>query len=190
MEVFSRNAIFSISIALEAGILLLAAVWMYFAHIQLLSRFQLAAEPFLWGLAFAAVSTAVSLACLKIGKHFSAFSDLAKMSEELLAPLLAKLSIFDLIFLSLVSGFCEEVFFRGIVQSQCGLIPASLAFGIFHDPSFKQRSYVLLATLAGLGLGYLYQQTGNLWSCITAHAIHNMLAMIALRFLFGKTETE
>jgi uncharacterized protein len=184
MEALSRNAIFSISIALEAGILLLAAVWMVCAHIQLAARFQFSAAAIGWGLAVAAGTTLLSMLCVTLGKRFSLFAGLRKLSEELLAPLLRKLTPSDIFFLSLVSGFCEEVFFRGIVQSQWGLIPTSLAFGIFHDPSFKQKSYVIMAALAGLALGYLYQQTGNLWSCITAHAVHNMLSMIALRFWF------
>ena len=182
MEALSRNAILSISIALEALILLVAALWMVCANIRLLDRFQFTAVPVEWGLALAAASILISLLCLVLGRRYKLFSDLAKMSEEVLAPLLRKLGPGDIVFLSLVSGFCEEVFFRGIVQSQCGLLATSIIFGIFHDPSLQQKSYVILAALAGLGLGYLYQQTGNLWSCITAHIVHNLLSMLILRY--------
>ena len=188
MEALSKNAIVSISIALEAVLLLVAAVWMVCANIQLLSKFQFAPVAIGWGLALAAATTTVSILCVTLGKRLAFLSDLKKMSEELLAPLLAKLGPGDIVFLSLVSGFCEEVFFRGIVQAQCGLWATSIAFGVFHDPSFKQKSYVILAALAGLGLGYLYQQTANLWSCITAHAVHNLLAMLALRYWIKPSE--
>lgn len=186
MEALSRNSVIVLSIVLEAALLLVAAVWMYFAHIELRGHFQFQALPLLWGIALSIASSALAIALVVLGKRISFLSGLTKMSEEFLQPLVGLLGPADILLLSLLSGFCEEVLFRGILQAQIGVFAASFVFGIFHDPSFKQKSYIILATLAGLALGLLYQWTGNLWSCILAHAAHNFVAMISLRYFFKR----
>lgn len=135
------------------------------------------------GLLVSLATTGFSLFSLTLGKGIPVLRELRKMSEEILAPIVEVLGPADIAFISLVSGFCEEVLFRGVVQSQIGLFPASLFFGLFHDPTFKQKSYVLFTIIAGVVLGYLYQQTGNLWSSITAHILHNFFALLLLRYL-------
>lgn len=184
MEALSRNSIIAISIVLESALLLGAAAWIYLGQIMLIPKFQFSISAILWGLAVAAVSTTVSILCVTLGKRLPIFAELQKMNEEFLIPLVSMLSPFDILFLSLLSGFCEEVFFRGLMLPQLGLFTSSIVFGIFHDPLFKQKAYVILASLAGVALGYVYQQTGSLWSCITAHAVHNFIAMLALRYFF------
>jgi membrane protease YdiL (CAAX protease family) len=189
MEALNRNAIVAVSIVLEAALLLVAAIWMLCANIPLITKMQFVPIDFAYGCAAAVVSSSLSMLCFTLGKRVPLFADLRKMSEEFLAPLICRLSFADVVMLSLVSGFCEEVLFRGIIQAQCGIWATSLAFGIFHDPSFKQKSYVIMAGLAGLGLGFLYQATDNLWSCIIAHILHNLLAMLALRFFVKTVES-
>ena len=188
MEVFTRNSILGISIVLEAGLLLAAAAWINLGHVALLEKFQFSAQAILWGLAAALLSTSVSLFCIVLGKRLSFLAELRKMNDEFLGPLVAMLSTLDILFLSVLSGFCEEVFFRGLMQQQIGLIPAAIIFGLFHDPVLKQKAYLLLAVLAGILLGYVYQYTGNIWSCITAHIVHNLVAMLALRYFYNKNE--
>lgn len=182
MEALSRQTILAISIVLEAALLLLAAAWIYFAHIDLLKNFQFSQTDAVWGIAFAAVSSSMALLAASLGKHHSWLAELRRFSQEILMPLVKILTPLDILLLSVVSGFCEEVFFRAVLQTQIGLLPAALFFGFFHDPSLKQRSYVLMAALAGLGLGYLYQATGSIWSCIIAHSLHNFIAMTVLHF--------
>lgn len=182
MEALSRQTILAIGIVLEAALLLLAAAWIYFAHIDLLKNFQFSGNDAIWGIAFAAISSSLALLATSLGKHHAWLAELRQFSQEILMPLVKILTPLDILLLSLVSGFCEEVFFRAVLQTQIGLLPAALFFGFFHDPSLKQRSYVLMAALAGLGLGYLYQASGSIWSCIIAHSLHNLIAMTVLHF--------
>lgn len=186
----SRNALLVVTIVLEAALLLVAAVWIHFAHIELLPTFAYKVQPILLGVLTGCGTVALSFLCLTVGKRIPMFADLRKMSEEFLVPMMAKLNVFDMLVLSMISGFCEEVLFRGIIQAQLGIAGASILFGIFHDPTFRQKGYVLLATVAGLVLGYLYQSTGNLWSCITAHSLHNAISMLLLRYLIKPTTTK
>jgi membrane protease YdiL (CAAX protease family) len=182
MPTLSRNAILSISITLEAALLLVAAIWMPYANVSLLPKFHFATTAILWGFVFAFASATISILCLTLGKRLPLLNELKTMTDEVLAPIIAQLCPADILLISVVSGFCEEVLFRGIMQAQFGLWITSIIFGLFHDPGLKHKAYVILAALAGLGLGYVYQLTGNLWSCISAHIMHNLISMLLLRY--------
>ena len=81
------------------------------------------------------------------------------------------------------TAFVEELFFRGILQQElCNLMPtrfawvvASLLFGLMHinnvggGHEFPNWPYVILATIAGLGYGYVYQKTHSLLAAILLH---------------------
>jgi membrane protease YdiL (CAAX protease family) len=183
MQAPSRSLIFNLTAALEGALLLAAAVWIYFAHIPLLQHMQFSPHACLIGFFVSLGTTAFSVFALTLGKGLPVLRELKKMSDEVLAPMVEILGYFDILFISLVSGFCEEVLFRGVVQAQIGLLPASLFFGLFHDPTLRHKSYVFFTLMAGIVLGYLYQQTGNLWSSISAHIFHNFFALIILRFV-------
>lgn len=188
MEVLTRNTILALSIVLEAALLLASVIWMQIGKIHLLPRFQFDPGSLLWGLGLSLMTSTLAIVLVLLGKRVKALSGLKKMSDEFLFPLVSVLNLSDIAFLSLLSGFCEEVLFRGIMQAQFGLLPASIIFGLFHDPTLKQKAYVILAMSAGFALGFLYQQTGNLWACILAHAVHNFVAMTALRYFIKKEE--
>ncbi len=182
MGSLNRGSLLTVTLVLEGALLLVSAVWIVLAQIPLLPKLTYNNSAIFYGLATGLGTVLVSMACITLGKNLPLLRELRKMSEEFLGPLVANLGLFDIILLSLVSGFCEEIFFRGILQAQFGVVAASVIFGIFHDPSLKQKAYVILAALAGLALGYLYQATGNLWSCIVAHVFHNAVSMLILRY--------
>ncbi len=87
-----------------------------------------------------------------------------------------------IIAVSLLAGFGEELLFRGVIQAGLedltgvlvGLLLASLIFGLLHAIS---PAYFLLATLMGLYLGLLYQQTGNLLIPCLVHALYDWVAI-------------
>ena len=183
----NRTSLLIVSMLLEGALLLVAALWMAVSQIPLLEKMQPSLSAVGFGIATGIATITFSMVCLTLGKNWPFLKDLRKMSEEFLAPLMSKLNPFDILLLSVLSGFCEEVFFRGILQAELGLVGASLIFGVFHDPSLKQKAYVVLASLAGLALGYLYQYTDNLWSAIAAHTFHNAVSMMILRYWIKPT---
>lgn len=145
MQAPSRSLIFNLTAALEGALLLAAAVWIYFAHIPLLQHMQFSPHACLIGFFVSLGTTAFSVFALTLGKGLPVLRELKKMSDEVLAPMVEILGYFDILFISLVSGFCEEVLFRGVVQAQIGLLPASLFFGLFHDPTLRHKSYLFHA---------------------------------------------
>lgn len=76
--------------------------------------------------------------------------------------------------LAAVSGFAEEVFFRGALQPRVGWLFASLLFALAHfAPRRALWPWTGFALVAGGLLGGLYAATGNLVAPIVAHAAIN-----------------
>lgn len=89
----------------------------------------------------------------------------------------------DLLLLSLASGVGEELFFRGWMQTEFGIIWASVFFGAAHIWSREALPYGLYATGMGFVLGGLFSYTDNgLWAPIIAHVVNNLVGLMALSY--------
>lgn len=105
----------------------------------------------------------------------------AKELERRLAELLGNVSTGDAIGLAVLSGFGEELFFRGAVQGSWGLIPATLLFAVLHTgPGKVFRLWTLFAAIAGLAMGGLMLWRGNLLAPVLAHFLVNAVNLSRL----------
>ncbi len=96
------------------------------------------------------------------------------------------IAISAVLVIALVAPVTEELFFRGFVfaglRSRWSLWPSAIAvgliFGIVHAPT----GLTAVVPLAGLGVAlcWLYDRTGSLWPCVTAHVINNCLALLVV----------
>lgn len=74
----------------------------------------------------------------------------------------------------MLSGFAEELFFRGAVQGSWGFVWATLLFALMHTgPDRAFRLWTLFALLAGALFGGLMLWRGNLLAPVTAHFVVN-----------------
>ena len=80
----------------------------------------------------------------------------------------------------LLSGFTEELFFRGVLLPEMGLVLSSLCFGALHALCLV---YFVWATVIGAGLATLALAGGSLVTPIAAHATYNLGALLLLRRL-------
>ena len=181
-----RVLILNITIVVEALLLLLATLWSQFGEIQLLPLFHLnrnvVGAGLLSGLAIAATGFALFWAANKFGSSIPWLGNLSNVVKEDLIPLFQTLNIFDITLVALSSGFCEEIFFRGVIQDQLGLWLAAALFGFFHCPTPRHVTYGIWAFSSGLFLGWLLIVTGSLWAPIFAHALSNFLVLSYLRY--------
>jgi uncharacterized protein len=69
----------------------------------------------------------------------------------------------------LVVAFVEEGLFRGVIQTEFGLIIASLLFGFIHIRYIKKPLMLIVALGIGFYLGWLYLLTNSLLVPIAAH---------------------
>ncbi|MGM0380907.1 MAG: CPBP family intramembrane glutamic endopeptidase [bacterium] len=102
-------------------------------------------------------------------------------ARALLKPL-KLLGLEDIFLVACISGIGEEIFFRGFLQWQFGIVPASIIFGIIHVWGKKAIPYALYATAMGFYLGGLYIYTGNLWTPILAHLLNNLFGLLAIKY--------
>ncbi len=149
-------------------------------------------DTFQWTLSGAALGALAGLPMLlllvgAVRFRIWPFSDLLRVVDELLAPLFRHCRVVELAVISAVAGLGEEMLFRGVVQKAAarwvggpledaaGLLAAAILFGLLHPITL---SYVVLAGLMGLYLGWLWLATDNLLVPITAHAVYDFLALV------------
>ena len=80
----------------------------------------------------------------------------------------------EIVALALLSGFAEELFFRGAVQGAWGWLPATVLFTLLHTgPGSTYKAWTAFAGVAGLALAGLMLWRGNLLAPILAHVVVN-----------------
>jgi membrane protease YdiL (CAAX protease family) len=86
--------------------------------------------------------------------------------REMLGPL----PRWKILTIAVASGFGEEIFFRGAMQSSLGLLATSLIFGILHGfPGTRFAHWGIFAFVAGLGFGLLQHYSGSVFAAFLAH---------------------
>jgi membrane protease YdiL (CAAX protease family) len=114
----------------------------------------------------------------RLGRHFL---PAARELNEQLGHLLGGISRGDAIALALLSGFAEELFFRGAVQSAWGWFPATVLFAALHTgPGRGLKLWTVFALLAGLLFAGLVAWRGNLLPAILGHVLVNAINLSEL----------
>lgn len=159
---------------------MVALVWSSLRQIPLPVRWH--PDALTWGIGGA---LALLLASGLILWTSSALRDaMASLDSLLLRPLLYR----DALLLAVLSGTAEELLFRGVLQAEWGILPASLLFALLHIPERRMWIYGLWALFAGMFLGNLYGWTGNLLVPIVAHIVNNGLGLVLWKRLSEKQE--
>ena len=177
-----RTLLLNMTLVVEALLLLSATFWSHLAAVPLLNALKPEPRYLLFGVGCGIALAILSFLMLWLGKSTGIFAGLREITFQQIAPIFAGLSLSDLLVVAFVSGFCEEVLFRGVMLEQFGIFATSLVFGLFHCPSLRFLSYGLWVFGAGLFLGWIYTFTGNLWCPILAHAVSNCISLIFLRY--------
>lgn len=112
----------------------------------------------------------------------------ASIEKQLMSvPLIVRL-----LTLAVVPAVCEELFFRGFLQSALAkrmsgvraAILAAVLFGTFHvivrDAIFFER--FIPSTLLGIALGLVRYRTGSVWPGVLMHAMNNGLLLSIAHF--------
>ncbi len=97
----------------------------------------------------------------------------ATMNREL-ASLIGNLDVSTVVGLALLSGFAEELFFRGALQGSFGVVVATVCFALVHTgPGPAFRYWTLFALIGGSLMGGLMVWRGNLMAPIVCHVVVN-----------------
>lgn len=117
-----------------------------------------------------------------------------KVAEEsqdqtlwLLSPLTAGDLLLQVVVVALVPAVCEELFFRGALQStlqslvrndHIGILLTAVVFSLAHGDMYGFLPRLLL----GLLLGYLFWMTGSLVVNTCAHFVNNAAVVVAYHY--------
>lgn len=117
----------------------------------------------------------------------SAMREMEDNGAHLTETLLSTSSVWGLIsgvaVIGILTGLCEEVYFRGALQNiihRCGVKPWAailIAATIFSALHFQFFGFVPRLFL-GIFFGYLLWATKSLWAAVLAHAINNSLVVV------------
>lgn len=120
-----------------------------------------------------------------LSKHFEWWFPSYRAIKGAMVQVLGRSTFTQSIYLALISSVGEEILFRGAIQPFVGVAICSLLFGLLHiGPSGDLSSWSIWAVAAGWLLGFLYDQTGSLWTPIATHALVNGISILNLRRIY------
>jgi len=114
----------------------------------------------------------------RVDRYMPGLRGLRQSMHLVLAPLVGRMRLAEVLVISALAGVSEEVFFRGVLQREIGVLLASLIFGLFHAVGLP---YALWATAVGSYLGFLAQWHGNLSAPIVAHTMIDIVGLLYIR---------
>lgn len=99
-------------------------------------------------------------------------------------PETTSLFVISLVLFAVTPGICEEIMFRGVIQSayekigiRKAMLITGLLFGLFH---FNVQNFLGPAFL-GMMFSYMVYKTGSIYTSMIAHATNNAIALIILK---------
>ena len=166
-------------LGLSSALLGTAALWSVLGRLDLAT----ALRPSLGALAVGAacglaLATTLPLVTADWAPRMLLLRGLRRAWDSLETDLGPSLGMREVIVLAVCSAISEEVFFRGVLQREVGIVAASTIFGLLHPLGI---AYVVWAGTVGAGLGALYIATGSLAAPAAAHGVYNLLALVYLR---------
>lgn len=167
----SRTAFLRLEWLLSLGLILLSVVW---ARVRGLAL----AAPLVPTPSAVALGVAAGAALWGTIPLLLRAPTMQRVWNEILRPFSATLATRDVVTIAVLSGVTEELFFRGILLPETGLVLSSVCFGALHALC---AVYFAWATAVGAGMGALALGSGSLVAPIVAHATYNLGALLVLR---------
>lgn len=152
----------------------------YWMNGNLVSLFHIPADHgiIVNGLVIAVLASGVLLIASYLFEGF--FYGYNKMLQTVMATL-GSLSIAQVAYLSLASSLAEEMFFRGALQPNTGLIWASVLFALLHIGPGGIGSWSLWAFASALIMGQTVEFTGSIYPAFLIHFSINLISLLRIR---------
>jgi membrane protease YdiL (CAAX protease family) len=167
------------AVLIEGGLLGIAMIWISVQDIPWRSALTPSVLHSCTGIVAGIVLFTVNYVVVEYGsRYLSFFRAIKRLIEEDVSPLFKNIPLGAVVLIAIVSGVAEEIFFRGVLQRQIGLLFSSILFGLAHIWKTTAIVYGVYAAIIGMYFGGLYALTGNLWVPIIAHIINNFVAIL------------
>ncbi len=175
-----RSTFLTLASLVEGGLVVVALGVGWVFNVQPLETVTWDVDALLWGIGGAIPLYAGFVICDRY--PVGPLRPIKELLVDILGPLLARCSKWDLAAIALLAGIGEETLFRGLLlplfggdSFWLGLLISSVLFGLAHSVTM---TYVVLATVAGLYFGLQLHYSGNLLAPIITHALYDYLAFV------------
>ncbi len=130
----------------------------------------------LWGVSLAAVNIVANWLVTKVVPED--ILDDGGINERIFGSR----SVFHIALISFIVAVCEEILFRGAIQYIMGPYWTSILFAAIHVRYL--RHWVMTGFVFGssYALGWIYIQTGSLWTPIAAHFLIDFILGCMIRY--------
>ena len=180
----SDGQLVQLELIVAAGLILVAMVWDIsrrlgvWASLTTISLLDLA----LGLVAAIPPLLTVLLLELELDDYVPGLRGLRHNIHRVLMPLIGRIRWPEALLLSALAGMSEEIFFRGVLQREVGIVLASVIFGLCHALSL---AYVVWAIVVGCYLGWLAQWEGHFWVPIIAHTVVDLVGLWYISRVMG-----
>ena len=182
MKKYDRTILWALGFELGLGWIGLMIAWLAGLHLGPLVR------PTWPGLlqGLAATFPMLGLLVMLSQSGWRPLVELRHQVQHLLGALFRHRTLGELALVSIAAGVGEELLFRGVLQTlvqqwtdpTVALLSVGLLFGLAHAMS---PTYFVLASLAGIYLGWLAIACGSLVPPMLAHGLYDFIALWYLR---------
>ncbi len=161
----------------EGFLFVVALIWGYYINVNPFALISFNLKDILLAFAACLLLITINFISIRYLSKYINFFEIIKKSFTRVSNVFQDTNWYQAIIIGLISGTAEELFFRGILQEQFGIIFASLIFGLFHISDKETVNYGIYTVVVGFYLGGLYILTGNLLVPLLVHVINNILAI-------------
>lgn len=170
-----RDRFLALAFGFEGSLALVALALGWVAGIQPMERFVLTGLAALVGIALAFPPLAVLVLLYRF--PFPPFRGILRVLDETIGPELALCRWWELLVLAVITGFGEELLFRGVFHPWIGLVWSNLVFGLVHWVTW---AYAVYAGLIGFLLGMELDHTSSLIAPMLTHAVYDFAAFLLI----------
>jgi membrane protease YdiL (CAAX protease family) len=140
-----------------------------------------------WDFAFGAIA-ALPLLCVNLllsrWQHGASGAEFERFRRKVIYPLAHALPPAAAFGVSILASFGEELFFRGVLQNEFGILISSLLFSLLHFGGAIRKfpRVSALYVIVSAYIGGIYAVTGSLSVVFTLHAVYDFAALMYLRY--------
>lgn len=182
-----RTEGFPLAVVVESALALLALGLAWIFNIPLRDQMPQSAAPLVAAVGRGAMAAVLMLIVFwwLVHSRIPALRAFRRQVDEVITEMFPNATLAQLATVALLAGVGEELLFRGCLQSLLGrwtmpvvgVVAASVLFGFAHALS---RIYFALATVIGLGLGWMTWYYHDLVGPMVAHAVYDFVALVYL----------
>ena len=185
---YKQANIILVSLAVEGLLVGIFLLWLYHRATVLPSPTLLpTVQDVLLGLGYCVPLFIVNLLLFgPLSQRFSFLHSCYEFKDRVVRPLAAELDYRTGLFVAICAGVGEELFFRGVLANEFGIIISSVLFSLMHfGPAvLKFRLVATIYFVIGIYFGWIYADTGSLWVPIIAHAAYDYAALLYMRYVY------